>query len=79
MLFTRIPQVSAPEWKTWVDENDAVILTDGKQPGLPCGEARLSRVARLVGAAPTVSFRHSAHDALLGTSMQCIGIGFHEL
>ena len=26
MLFRRIPQVAAPEWKTWVDENDAVIV-----------------------------------------------------
>jgi rhodanese-related sulfurtransferase len=31
MLFTRIPQVSAPEWKTWVDDNDAVIL-DVREP-----------------------------------------------
>lgn len=31
MLFTRIPQVSAPEWKTWVDDNDAVVL-DVREP-----------------------------------------------
>ena len=31
MLFTRIPQVHAPEWKTWVEENDAVIL-DVREP-----------------------------------------------
>lgn len=31
MLFTRIPQVHAPEWKEWVEENDAVIL-DVREP-----------------------------------------------
>ena len=31
MLFKRIPQVAAPEWKTWVEDNDAVIL-DVREP-----------------------------------------------
>lgn len=31
MLFTRIPQVPAREWKTWVEDNDAVIL-DVREP-----------------------------------------------
>lgn len=31
MLFKRIPQVPAPDWQTWVTENDAVIL-DVREP-----------------------------------------------
>ncbi|MDH3250857.1 MAG: rhodanese-like domain-containing protein [Acidimicrobiia bacterium] len=31
MLFKRIHQVPAPEWKTWVEDNDAVIV-DVREP-----------------------------------------------
>ena len=31
MLFTRVPQVRAPDWKSWVEENDALVL-DVREP-----------------------------------------------
>ena len=30
-MFKRVPQVRAPEWKTWVDEHDALVL-DVREP-----------------------------------------------
>ncbi len=31
MLFKRVPQVHAPDWESWVDENDALVL-DVREP-----------------------------------------------
>lgn len=31
MLFKRVPQVPAPDWKSWVSENDALVL-DVREP-----------------------------------------------